>query len=407
MVELKRRSGQVVLQLGFGEAGLPVHSELRAALAGSAGRNSYGPVAGIESLRVAAAGYWERRDLPTDPGLVVAGPGSKALLFALVLALGGDVALPQPTWVSYAAQAALLKRRAVFVPTVAGNGGVPDPGLLDAAAVEARSAGRPLRSVVFTLPDNPTGTFASPDLVRDVCDVVQRHDLVIISDEIYRDLLHDPAEPFLSPAQVAPERTVVTTGLSKNLAVGGWRIGITRLPDGPLGTALYERVTSIASEIWSSPSQPVQHAAAWAFTEPPVLRARIDASRALHARIARTVADRFTAAGTGLARPQAAFYLYPDFGSFRERLAKCWGVEDSGDLAGVLLRDHNVAVLPGSVFGDDDHTLRVRVATSLLYGDDDEQRMTTLDHPQPETLPWIEQALDHLSAALAAVTGTG
>jgi aspartate aminotransferase len=405
-VELKRRCGQIVVQLGFGEAGLPVHPELQAVLAGSAGRNGYGPVAGIESLRVAAASYWDRRGLPTDPSLVVAGPGSKALLFALLHAIGGDVAVPQPSWVSYAAQAALLGRRARFVPTVPGNGGVPEPDRLADVAVEAEAAGRPLRSVVLTLPDNPTGTLACPRLVGDVCEVARRHELVIISDEIYRDLLHDPAEPFLSPAQVAAERTVVTTGLSKSLALGGWRIGVMRLPDSPLGRSLCEQVTTVASEIWSSPAQPVQHAAAWAFTEPPELRARIEASRALHARIAGNVAERFLAAGTELAQPRAAFYLYPDFASQRERLAKCQGVGTSGDLAAVLLRDHNVAVLPGSVFGEEDHALKVRVATSLLYGDSDEQRLAALDHVEPETLPWIAEALDRLDTALAAFTGS-
>ncbi len=88
----RRRQGQPVLPLGFGEAGLPVHPVLRDALAAAAGANVYGPVAGHEALREAAAGYWARRGLPTSPGQVVAGPGSKPLLFALLLAIGGDVA---------------------------------------------------------------------------------------------------------------------------------------------------------------------------------------------------------------------------------------------------------------------------------------------------------------------------
>jgi len=403
-VALKRRAGQVVLQLGFGEAGLPVHPELQAVLAGAADKNGYGPVAGIEALRTAAAGYWDRRHLPTEADCVVAGPGSKALLFALCRAIGGGVALPQPSWVSYAAQAALLDRRVCFVPTVPGNGGVPDPDQLAAAAVEARAANRPLGSVVLTLPDNPTGTFARPNVVRQACEVARNHGLVVISDEIYRDLIHDPTEPFLSPAEVVPDRTVITTGLSKCLALGGWRIGVTRFPDSPLGRQLLENVTAIASEIWSSPAQPVQHAAAWAFTEPPALRARISASRSLHARVATAVADRLEAAGTHLAAPQAAFYLYPDFEQHRAHLATRWAIHTSDDLARVLLGDLNVAVLPGSAFGDEDRALRVRVATSLLYGDD-EQRMIALEHPRPETLPWIEQALDHLSTALTELTG--
>jgi aspartate aminotransferase len=116
------------------------------------------------------------------------------------------------------------------VPTPAGQGGVPDPAGLDAAARAAADAGRPIRSVILTLPDNPTGTLAAPETIRAVCQVAEEHDLIIIADEIYRDLVHDPAAALLSPAEVAPLRTVVTTALSKSLAVGGWRSGVAACP---------------------------------------------------------------------------------------------------------------------------------------------------------------------------------
>ena len=74
----RRRRGQPVLPLAFGEAGLPVHPALRDALAAAAANNSFGPVAGHPALRSAAAGYWQRRGLPTRPDAVVCGPGSKA-----------------------------------------------------------------------------------------------------------------------------------------------------------------------------------------------------------------------------------------------------------------------------------------------------------------------------------------
>ena len=107
----RRLGGQQVLPLGFGEAGLPVHPALRAALTAATARSGYGPVAGIPALRAAAAGYWDRRELPTDPDQTAAGPGSKPLLFALLLAIGTDVAVPQPSWVSYAAHASLAGRQ--------------------------------------------------------------------------------------------------------------------------------------------------------------------------------------------------------------------------------------------------------------------------------------------------------
>src|SRR5277367_4116660 len=118
ILDSRRLRGLSVLPLAFGEAGLPVHPLLRAELAAAAGRGGYGPVAGIPALREAAAGYWARRGLPTDPAAVVAGPGSKPLLFALLMAIGSDVAVPRPSWVSYAAQARLVGAAAHFVPAL-------------------------------------------------------------------------------------------------------------------------------------------------------------------------------------------------------------------------------------------------------------------------------------------------
>ncbi|MBO0823703.1 MAG: aminotransferase class I/II-fold pyridoxal phosphate-dependent enzyme, partial [Actinobacteria bacterium] len=131
----RRRRGEPVLPLAFGESGLPVHPRLTAALADRAGQGAYGPVAGTRQLRVAAAGYWARRGLPTDPEAVVAGPGSKALLFGTLLALGQDVAVPRPSWVSYAAQATLVGVTPHFVPVLPGEGGSCDPDALDQAVL--------------------------------------------------------------------------------------------------------------------------------------------------------------------------------------------------------------------------------------------------------------------------------
>jgi aspartate aminotransferase len=89
----KRQAGEPVLPLAFGEAGLPVHPLLREALAAAAGRNAYAPVAGLPELQEAAADYWTRRGLLTSAGAVVSGPGSKPLLFALLLAVGAQAEL--------------------------------------------------------------------------------------------------------------------------------------------------------------------------------------------------------------------------------------------------------------------------------------------------------------------------
>ncbi len=404
ITEARRRRGEPVLPLGFGEAGLPVHPALRDALANAVSRNSYGPVAGSAGLRAAAASYWTRRGLPTDPEAVVCGPGSKALLFALVAAIGGDVAVTRPSWVSYAAQASLAGATARLVPACGGrgNGGVPHAASLARIVAAARAEGRPVRAVIVTLPDNPTGTLAAPAAVRALCAVAEQHDLVIISDEIYRDLVYDNEPDFESPSSFSPERTVVTTGLSKNLALGGWRLGVVRLPGtGYLGRELRDRVLGIGSEIWSAPTSPVQEAAALAFGEPPELTEYIARSRRLHAAVARAVARRFTAAGAAVTPPQAAFYVYPDFSPLADLLLERHEITGDEGLAALLLRRYGVGVLPGSAFGEQDWRLRLRVATAMLYGDTEAQRTAALAASDPCSLPWIAAALDRLEEVLA------
>jgi aspartate aminotransferase len=397
----RRRLGQPVLPMAFGEAGLPVLASLADALAAAADQGGYGPVAGLPVLREAAAGYWTRRHLPTRADDVVCGPGSKPLLFGLLMAIGADVAVPCPSWVSYAAQASLIGVRAHLVPSPAGEGGVCDPGMLAAAATAAAAGGRPIRSVLVTLPDNPTGLVARPATVRALCQVAAEHNLIIISDEIYRDLIHDPAADVLSPAAVAPRRTVVTTALSKSLALGGWRIGAARLPAGPVGDDLRDALLGAASEIWSAPAAPIQHAAAYAFSEPPEISERISASRSLHATVARAVAGRFAAAGLLVPPPQAAFYLYPDFEPWRDYLRSVRGVITGAELAAHLLEHYGAGVLAGSAFGEDASALRVRVATGLLYGERDQQREAALRARDPLSLPWIAGALGRIDDILA------
>ncbi|MFC0105797.1 aminotransferase class I/II-fold pyridoxal phosphate-dependent enzyme [Kibdelosporangium aridum] len=181
------------------------------------------------------AGYFTRRGLPTQPGQIVLAPGSKPLLMALNHVLPGDVVLPRPCWNSYAPQAKLANKDVFPVAIPAECGGVPDPAALRGMIHAARALGRAPRTVVLTLPDNPTGTIASPERVREICRLAEEEDLFLVSDEIYRDLVHPPGTELVSPAEVVPDRTVVTTGLSKSLAVGGWRIGAARFPDSAVG----------------------------------------------------------------------------------------------------------------------------------------------------------------------------
>ena len=362
-VRRRLAEGARIVHLGFGEAGLPVPDPVRERLARAAGANAYGPVAGSAAAREAAAGYHDRRGLPTHPDQIVLAPGSKALLFALLSALPGDVLLPRPSWVSYAAQAALAAKRVWWAPIPAEAGGVPDPAALERAVADARRQGGDPRILVLTLPDNPTGTVAPPELVRAVAAFAERERIAIVSDEIYRDLAYAP-DAVTSPAELLSDDVFVTNGLSKSMALGGYRIGFARFPDTPAGRELRSAVAAIASEVWSSLAGPMQHVAAYVLAEPPEVVEHVTASRALHRRATEAVHARLVAGGVLCRPPGAAFYLYPDFEQLREH----FGAGGGDELAELLLERHGIATLPGSAFGDEPEALRLRLATSLLHG---------------------------------------
>ncbi|HLU28289.1 MAG TPA: pyridoxal phosphate-dependent aminotransferase [Glycomyces sp.] len=405
IIAARRAAGEEVLALAFGEAGIPVHPLLGRRLGQAAAESSYGPVAGIRPAREAAAGYWTRRGLPTESDQVLLGPGSKPLLFAVLRAVGGEAVIPRPAWVSYAAQAEMIGRDPIRVDAPGGEGGVPDAEALEAAVRAARAEGRDPRLVVATLPDNPTGRLASEGAVKALCEAARELDLFILADEIYRDLVFEPGA-FPSPAGWAPERTVTTTALSKNYALGGWRIGAARFPDSPAGELLREGVRGLASELWSSAPMPMQHAAAYAWSDPAELTDRLVASRRLHGAVAHRVAEVFAEAGCEVDPPQGGFYVWPDAEPLRGALEARWSVRTGADLAGVLLDEFAVGVLPGSAFGTDAASLRMRVAVPGLYGSSDAERLAELASTDPTALPWVAEALEGLRSKLAALTAT-
>lgn len=396
-----RAAGRPALHLGFGEAGLPVQPDVARVLAEAVTRNSYAPVAGTQRARVAAAGYFTRRGLTTEPEQIVFAPGSKALLYALIASLPGDVVLPRPSWVSYAPQVLLAGKQVIGVPIPDEAGGVPDPDAFDEAVGRAKRDGLRPGTLMLTVPDNPTGTIADQDQLRKVLALAEAHDLAVISDEIYRDLCYD-ASAFLSPATLAPERCFVTSGLSKSMALGGWRIGFARFPSSDLGQRVLGEAIGMASELWSCMADPMQEVAAYVLDEPPEVVGQVVSSRRLHSRVAGAVHAEFEAAGATCRAPAGGFYVYPDLEPLRPAL-DARNVTNGAQLAAHLLEEHGVGVLAGEEFGDDPAKLRFRAATSLLYGTTAEQRWRALGADEPTGLPWIADSLDHLHGALSTL----
>lgn len=394
------RKGERVVNLGFGEAGLPVLPVLRELVAANSARNAYPPVQGGEGARTAVAGYFTRRGITATPDLCLMAPGSKAILYGLLACLPGDLILARPSWVSYAAQGSALGKQIVWCDAPESAGGIPDPDQLTQVIDEARASGLNPHIMVITSPDNPSGTVASSAQLAALARIAKAQDLVVISDEIYRDLAYDSAR-YTSIAELIPDQTIVTAGLSKSLALGGWRIGVARFPVTGFGESLYDAFVGLASEVWSGMPIFLESVVEYVFADPEDVTMRIEESRRLHSVVSHAIYDILKDAGASVRAPVGGFYLYPTFAGteFAKRLA----VTNDEMFADALLHKHKIAVLPGTAFGDFPSRLGIRVVTSMLYGATDEERLATLHSANPLSEPSVSDALEQIREAFLCV----
>lgn len=366
-VARRQAEGRATIHLGFGEATFPLHPKLRRALEQAIERTSYAPVAGLQSLRQAIASYLERtRGLSCSAEQIVVGPGSKPLIYALLQVLDGDVLVPQPSWVSYIPQAQLAGRRAIVVQTDPTDQQRLTPEALAEAVTRARAAGANPRILLVNSPGNPTGGMFAREEVAAIVAWAQATGITILSDEIYAELAHG-WRPHCSPVSLYPEGSILTGGLSKAFSAGGWRLGYALLPAGERGSRLSKALRAVASEIWSAAATPIEEAAVVAFTADDDLQSYVRRAARLHGHVTQTLYRSLSTLGIACPKPAGGFYLYPDFATWRAPLARL-GVTTSVQLARYMLDEWDIATLPGTAFGEDAVTLRLRLATSMLYG---------------------------------------
>lgn len=286
------------------EDGLPVLPALAGVLAGAAARAEGEPTGGGPELIEAACGYWQRRGLATEPGLVAAGPGAPSLLLALTAALGGDVLVPRPCAAWWAPYARLLGRPVFHVATPAECGGVPDPYALLETVRRVRAEGGDPRLLVLSVADDPTATVAPPEVLHECIEAAAGEGLHLVSDETWRDTLHEPHDTvLLSPAEMLPDRVSVVTDLAGALLPTAWPAAVARFPAGATGPDLHARVLDVLTALGARVAGPVAASAAHALQEPEPVTARVAAAVRLHARVAAEVHAAVVAAGA-LSRPR-------------------------------------------------------------------------------------------------------
>ncbi|WP_168014503.1 pyridoxal phosphate-dependent aminotransferase [Halomonas salinarum] len=392
---LREAGGERVIKFGFGQSPFPVFAPAVEALAAHAADKAYLPVQGLATAREAVAAFHREVDgVDWQAGEMLLAPGSKLLLFALMKALPVDaeVLIPDPAWVSYAPQARMCHLATRRLPCSFESRWHVTAASLEAALAESTETGKTdnrMRLLILNQPSNPTGLSMSHAEQAELAAVARRHDLLVLSDEIYGVLDHDGSHRAF--ARDYPEGTVTTTGLSKWCGAGGWRFGAMHVP-AVLGDALFTRLLGIASETWSSVASPVQEAACVAYQRTPALDGYINRQREILAEVGQWAAEELTAAGIRTHPPDGGFYLYPDFEALREALAKR-GITTGSELTQVLLEKCGVALLPGSAFGAPAERLTARLA----YVDFDGAALLATSGPVIEH-PGLEKVRDGIQA---------
>ena len=341
--------GRKVYRLGFGQSPFPPPAACIKALAQFSHEKDYLPVQGLATLREQIARFAKGvMGLPhITADRVMIGPGTKEMLYLSQVVWDGTVLLPTPSWVSYEPQAKINGNSYLRIPTTAAS-----RWCVTAADLEKAAASLPAdtpKMIILTYPNNPTGTSFTREEAKAIGEVCRRHGIVVVADEIYGLVHHDPDTAHVSIADYYPEGTIVSTGMSKWAGAGGWRLGAWLFPE-PLAPLL-KSMKVVASELFSSVSAPTQYAAIDAFDPDSAALRRYVASERAVLQLAGSYCHRQLAdMGVEVQPSVGGFYLYPDFSAFDE-LLRSKGIQNVNDLCLSLLRDAGVSVLPSTEFG--------------------------------------------------------
>ena len=327
------RPDAIRLEVGEPSFNTPDHIVEAAYQAARAGHTGYGPNGGLASLRELLSAKIARVDgFAAHPGNIVVTPGGMNALYSCYRALlnpGDEVLLPTPGFPNMDAMVRMMGGSPVFYPLRAADGYLPDPERL-AALVSDRT------TVLFVnTPANPTGAVFPAALTGDLVELCDRHDLWLLSDEVYDELVLDEGAVHTSAARFDTEDRVITVfSFSKVYAMTGWRVGYAAAPApvADLMRKLQEPQVSCPSTI----SQKAAEAALLGPREP--IEAMLDAYRRRRG-VAVSAAKE---TGLGFVAPAGTMYMMLEVDTGGRSMLR---------FALDLLDEHGVSVAPGSVFG--------------------------------------------------------
>lgn len=323
-----------------------------------ANKTRYTPASGIPELKAAVAEKFKKENgLEYKPSDIIISCGAKHSLYNIFMAIlnpGDEVIIFSPYWVSYEEQVKIADGVPVFVRLDEPRNFEIDFNMLE------KKITKKTKAMIVNSPSNPTGAVLSADSLKKLADIALKHNLLIISDEIYEKLIYN-GKKHISIASFSKEvkaQTIVVNGVSKTYAMTGWRIGYLASDNKEIVSA----IDNLQSHSTSNPATMTQAAAVEALKTPDSV---VQAMASEFDKRRQHIMKRLDGIpGLTYVEPEGAFYIFPNFFPFTGKTIKGRQIKGSLDLAEMLLNEAKVAVVPGIAFGADTH-FRLSYATSM------------------------------------------
>ncbi len=333
--ELERR-GRSIIHLELGEPDFhpaePVIVALEKAVRD--GKDRYCPMAGVPELKAELSAYLRRtRNLNVSPEAVVVAPGCKIALFLAMMAIiepGDEVLWPDPGFPGYPSIARGFGGIPVSFGLAEKNKFQPDPDEI-AAKITPRT-----KAILLNSPCNPTGTVYTDEVQRRIAELAVKHDLYVLSDEIYARIIYGQRYISMLRYPGMTERTLIIDGFSKSFAMTGWRLGYTIAPP-----ELVPHLVMLAVNSYTCVAEFTQYAAIEALRDPTGATPRMVAE--FQKRREQFIGDLNRVPGFRCIPPEGAFYAWVNI---EETEIK------AEEVCRIMLEEAEVAAIPGAAFGE-------------------------------------------------------
>ena len=302
-----KMEGVISLYGGEPEFDTPKHIIDAAKKALDEGYTHYGPPSGYLELREAISDYYKRYDVEVDPRSVFVTPGSTSALHITMTGIfgpGDEIIVPDPEYQAYVSRIQFCGGSPIFVPRDEKNEWRIEPKNIE-KAITSRT-----KAIIICNPDNPTGAIMSKDDIEKLADIVKKHDLIVISDDIYDQIIYDESK-FYSIAALPglKERTFIINGFSKIYSMTGWRLGYVIAPD-----SIAPDLRNYADGIFFRVNAVVQQAGIAALRGP---QEHIKEMLREHKRKRDLVVDTYNSIdGVSCVKPRGSLYAFPNISSF-------------------------------------------------------------------------------------------